>query len=170
MIKDHVEELIEESYLLSLSETEIRNYLRNFLESCEYVLSQMVGIHEDVKVVSIKVALLKVKLLLSEWSHYSVKARDVKTGKDSEKSKKNTTMLVRQVMDIKILIYNLLDRVNPKLKDAVAAETENRKKNGTSVVPVSKRHNILDRKNLIDAGYGILMLVTLFILAVFIYF
>lgn|GEM_PF-6409356 len=170
MIKDQVEELIEESYLLSLSETEIRNYLRNFLESCEHVLSQMVGIHEDVKVVGVKIALLKVKLLLSEWSHYSVEARDVQTGEDPEISENNIVQLVRQVMDIKILITNLLDRVNPKLKDAVSAEYENRKQNGASGIQHLKRQDIIfNRKNLIGAGYGILMLITILILAVFIY-
>jgi hypothetical protein len=169
VIKDQVEELIEESYLLSLSEAEIRNYLRNFLESCEYVLSQMIGIHEDVKVASIKVALLKVKLLLSEWSHYAVNSRDTDTGDDPER-KKNTTQLVRQVMDIKILIFNLLDRVNPKLREAVVGEMKNRRRDNETVSRGGLRSTLLNEHNLIGAGYIILLLTTIFILSVFLNF
>ncbi len=166
MIKDQVEELIEESYLLSLSEAEIRNYLRNFLESCEYVLSQMIAIHEDLKVVSIKVALLKVKLLLSEWPQYAVKSRNIDTGDDSEK-KKQTAQLVRQVMDIKMLIFNLLDRVNPKLRKFVSAEMKNRKRDEESKPYGAMRRSIRSRNTLIGAGYIILLLTTIFILSVF---
>jgi len=59
VIKDQVEELIEESYLLSLSETEIRNYLRNFLNACETILKENISIHDDIKIIGVKIALLK---------------------------------------------------------------------------------------------------------------
>ncbi|MFC1541775.1 hypothetical protein ACFL50_04920 [Candidatus Latescibacterota bacterium] len=165
MIKDQIEELIEESYLLSLSETEIRDYLRNFLESCETVMSQMVGIHDDMKVIGIKVALLKVKLLLREWSLNGVKLPAAHLDNDIDATKSNIDSLVKQVMDIKMLIFKLFDRVNPKLKEAVIEEAWNRKHNKT--MP-TRRLNIFVRKNLIYAGYFILLMITVFILAIFI--
>ncbi|MFC1538287.1 hypothetical protein ACFL6H_02595 [Candidatus Latescibacterota bacterium] len=166
MIKDQIEELIEESYLLSLSETEIRNYLRNFLESCETVMSQHIAIHEDMKVIGVKVSLLKAKLLLREWSHNGVKLPAANLDNDIDSAKSNIKPLVKQVMDIKMLFFNLFDRVNPKLKEAVIEEARNRKHYNT--MP-KKQLNIFVRKNLIFAGYIILLMITMFILVVFIY-
>ena len=126
MIKHQIEELIEESYLLSLSEAEIRNYLRNFLNACETILKENISIQGDIRIIGVKIALLKVQLLLREWAQHGVKVPTVKSESEDKKAKSNVELLAQQVVDIKRLILNLFDSINPKLKDAVVEEEKNR--------------------------------------------
>ncbi len=166
MIKHQVEELIEESYLLSLSEAEIRNYLRNFLDACETILKENISIHGDIKIIGVKIALLKVRLLLREWAQHSVKVPTVKSEGEDKKAKSNVELLAQQVVDIKRLILNLLNSINPKLKDAVVEEEKNIKSLSNKSL---QRFSTLN-KNVTSIGYYLLLLVTIFILVVFLFY
>ena len=166
MIKHQVEELIEESYLLSLSETEIRNYLRNFLDACETILKENISIQGDIRIIGVKIALLKVRLLLREWAQHSVKVPTVKSEGEDKKAKSNVELLAQQVVDIKRLILNLLGSINPKLKDAVVEEEKNRNSLSNKSL---QRFSTLN-KNMISIGYYLLLLVTIFILVVFLFY
>ena len=166
MIKHQVEELIEESYLLSLSETEIRNYLRNFLDACETILKENISIQGDIRIIGVKIALLKVRLLLREWAQHSVKVPTVKSEGEDKKAKSNVELLAQQVVDIKRLILNLLGSINPKLKDAVVEEEKNRNSLSNKSL---QRFSTLS-KNVTSIGYYLLLLVTIFILVVFLFY
>ena len=166
MIKHQIEELIEESYLLSLSEAEIRNYLRNFLNACETILKENISIHGDIRIIGVKLALLKVRLLLREWAQYGVKVPSVKYESGDKKAKSNVELLAKQVMDIKRLILNLLDSIHPKLKEAVVEEEKNR----NSLSNKSLKRSSTLNKNVISIGYYLLLLVTIFVLVVFLFY
>ena len=166
MIKHQIEDLIEESYLLSLSESEIRNYLRNFLYACETILKENISIHDDVKIIGVKIALLKVRLLLKEWSQYGVKVTTVNYENGGKKEKSNVEFLAEQVIDIRRLILNLLDTIHPKLKESVIEE----EKNLNSLINKSLiKHNTL-KKSIPSIGYYLLLLITIFTLIVFLFY
>ncbi len=166
MIKHRVEELIEESYLLSLSEMEIRSYLRNFLDACDTILKENISIQGDIRIIGVKIALLKVRLLLREWAQHSVKVPTVKSEGEDKKAKSNVELLAQQVVDIKRLILNLLNSINPKLKDAVVEEEKNIKSLSNKSL---QRFSTLN-KNVTSIGYYLLLLVTIFILVVFLFY
>lgn len=166
MIKHQVEKLIEESYLLSLSETEIRNYLRNFLDASDTILKENISIQSDIRIIGVKIALLKVRLLLREWTQHGVKVPTVKSESEDKKAKSNVELLAQQVIEIKRLILNLLDSIHPKLKNAVVEEEKNRKSLSNKSL---QRFSILN-KNVISIGYYLLLLVTTFILVVFLFY
>jgi hypothetical protein len=166
VIKHRVEELIEESYLLSLSEMEIRRYLRNFLDACETILKENISIQGDIRIIGVKIALLKVRLLLREWAQHSVKVPTVKSEGEDKKAKSNVELLAQQVVDIKRLILNLFNSINPKLKEAVVEEEKNRKSLSNKSL---QRFSTLN-KNVTSIGYYLLLLVTIFILVVFLFY
>lgn len=63
-IKQYIEDLIEESYILSLSDHEMREYFRDFIDACDHILRTYISIHNDLKTIRIKMALLKARLLI----------------------------------------------------------------------------------------------------------
>ena len=70
MAHDLIEELIEESYLLSLSEPEIRHYLTRFIEACDIVVNERLNGSNDLRIIGIKVALLRARFYVhtqSKW-------------------------------------------------------------------------------------------------------
>ena len=62
-IKKHIEEIIEESYILSLSPVDLGKYLHDFIQSCETVLRRGAFFLNDVKITRLKIALLRAHLL-----------------------------------------------------------------------------------------------------------
>jgi len=114
-IKQQVEELIEESYLLSLSEHEIRIYIRNFVQTCESVLDERVDIHGDIKIIKVKITLLRVRLLLEE------NILPVFTFNEPVDKKQISShdYLVQQVICTKNSILRLLESIHPKLAQNV---------------------------------------------------
>lgn len=115
MATDQIDELIEESYLLSLPEQDIRTHLRMFLDACEIVLKQDMTTRRDLRIVGVKVALLRAKFLLN--------ANKKSSQNDNPESPDNAgQQLIQQVMQTKRLIRRLLGGVDAALVHALDRE------------------------------------------------
>jgi hypothetical protein len=114
-IKQQVEDVIEESYLLGLSNSEIQLNLRNFVETCENVLRESVQEGRDLKVTEIRIAILRAYLLLSLDSYPLKKHREDVSA--SVKSPHN--LLVEQVVATKSLILRLIEEYDSELAEAI---------------------------------------------------
>lgn len=125
MIKQEIDDIIEESYLLSLPEAEIRNYLRHFLEACDTVLHRNISAWDDTRLIGVKITLLKVRLLLRDGSvpaTHSVMEGDCESGEQC-----SVDSLAEQVFTIRHLILNLLASINSNLTKEVLEEEKRRK-------------------------------------------
>jgi len=156
-IKRHVEDVIEETYLLSLTETEILDYLRSFVHSCETVLNNNLSIHGDVRLTKVKLTLLKAYLLLQE--NFST---TISRPNGEEKPVSRVEYLAPQVVQLKSAIIHLLDTMNPAVSHAVNEENRHRRESSFST-----RENKKNRESFfIVAGYAILLCVSLAVLCV----
>jgi hypothetical protein len=154
-IKRRIDEVIEESYLLSLSEQNIRNYLRTFVHSCETVLNGNVSIHGDIRLTRVKISLLKSYLLMHESASYAL-AR--KGGAEPERDR--IEYLVHNVIRIKKTIIRLLDTINPALSQKVWEENLKR-----TEAEAHRSLKSIRLKNLfIDAGYYLLLAMVIAVL------
>ncbi len=125
MINQEIDDIIEESYLLSLPEAEIRHYLRHFLEACDTVLHRNISAWDDTRLIGIKITLLKVRLLLRDGSvpvTNSVVESDREAGKQC-----SVDSLAEQVFTTRHLILNLLTSISPNLTKEVLEEEKCRK-------------------------------------------
>jgi len=139
-IKQHVEELIEESYLLTLSEPEIRNYLRTFVKSCEDILRDTIGVHGDIRLTKVRIALLKSYLIINR------SPEPVKTGgKSGDDPNAQKELLVRHIVQIKRSIVRLFESIHPGLTDTImeqqrldahSRQSHNRKTRQTVLVEI----------------------------------
>lgn len=154
-IKRRVEEVIEESYLLSLSEQDIRNYLRAFVHSCETVLNGNVSVHGDIRLTRVKISLLKSYLLMHESASYAL-AR--KGGIEPERDR--VEYLVHNVIRIKKTIIRLLDTINPALSQKVCEENLKR----TEAEAHRSLKSIRLRNLFIDTGYYLLLAMVIAVL------
>ena len=121
LIKKHIEAIIEESYVLLLTEPEIINYLRNFIKSCVSILCEKIKTKGDVKINKIKIAFLWAQLMLTENTIEILKKKT--TG--SQPTSRHY-VLAEQGVGVKRLILKLIEEINPKLAEDVLEE--NRKK------------------------------------------
>lgn len=156
-IKQHVEDIIEESYLQSLQESEILEYLRGFVYSCETVLNDTVSIHGDVRLTKVKLTLLKAYLLLQE---NATSAFIRKSG--SEQTTSRVDYLALQVVQLKSTIMSLLDTMNPAVAQAVFVENQARRTSGIKLQTKQKHHKTI----LVVTGYAVLLSFSLAVLAV----
>jgi hypothetical protein len=123
VVKQHIEELITESYLLCLNEKEIRKYLKCFLDSCETVLQDGAVEQRDLKLAGIRVAILKGYFLLSADSLSVPNPARNAHGKSSE-SKSNLELFAEQVVGVRSLILRLLTDYDQKVAQAVLADAD----------------------------------------------
>ena len=65
-----MDELIELSYLLTLRDCDIKNYLASYISTCESVISRNVSMHGDMRAIKIKVAVLRAKAMIEEDRSY----------------------------------------------------------------------------------------------------
>jgi hypothetical protein len=151
-IKRQVEEVIEESYLLGLSDLEIQQNLRNFVEICEIVLKDSVKEERDIKITEIRIAILKACLLLSLDTYPLKKHKD--GAASPERSPHN--ILAEQVVSTKSLIRRLIEEYDPKLALAIL---EGNIEKGTRI---RKRRIQKSRfiTFLVQAGYFVLLALT----------
>lgn len=66
LIRKHIEELIEESYILSLAPEDLGKYLHDLIQASETILRRGPHLSGDVKVTRLKIALLRARLLENE--------------------------------------------------------------------------------------------------------
>ena len=121
--KQHIEELITESYLLCLSEKGMRKYLKSFLDSCEAVLRDDAVEQHTLKMAGIRVAILKGYFLLSADSLSVPHPARNAHGKSSE-SKSNLELFAEQVVGVRSLIIRLLEDYDPKVAQTVLSDAE----------------------------------------------
>jgi len=160
-IKQQVEELIEESCLLSLSEHEIRIYIKNFVQTCESVLDERVDVHGDIKIIKVKIALLRVRILLDENI-----LPEFNFNEPVDKNQMSShDYLVQQVMCTKNLILRLLESVNPKLAQNVLEEFNRRNLENR----LQKKQRIFLKKNAITIGFYLLFFLALTLVGVVLY-
>ena len=120
MIEQEIDEVIEESYLLSLPDTEVRQYLHHFLEACDNVLRRNISIWNDTRIIGVKITLLKIRLLLRDGS---VPLTNLSQNTDgADKTRHSVDSLVEQVITTKHLIVNLLNAISPKLAEDILDE------------------------------------------------
>ena len=117
VIRQHIEELIEESYLRSLSEEELKRHLRGFIKACESVIRENITLRGDIRVTKIKVALLRAYLLLTGTRDH------VPASPDSD-VRGSTDHLARQVLTIKRSVLSLLGMISPRLVSDVLDRTK----------------------------------------------
>ena len=164
MIQEQIEELIEESYLLSLTEPEIKNYLRNFLKACETVMSENLSIHGDYRIIGVKLVLLKVQLL---WRGKVVQVS--KSGSIENPGKSAVEFLAEQVIRNKGIILKLLKDINPQIAEAVIEENKKLNNPQGKCKETVKLQKLLFKINkyAIYTGYYILLIITIYILSVY---
>lgn len=162
VIKQHIEELITESYLLCLSEKEIRNYLKSFLDSCEAVLQEGAAEQRDLKLAGVRVAILKGYFLLSADTLSVPNPARNAHGKSSE-FKSNRELFAEQVVGVRSLIIRLLTDYDPKIARTVLADAE--RKSMAAVRYTSKRRRM--QSILIHAGYLALLASTVCMIWIF---
>jgi len=117
-VKRQVDEVITESYLLCLDEREVRSYLKHFLDTCETVLSDASEGKNTLRLATIRIAMFKASLLLSEHSLAVTRQPD---GEDTNTGTTDADMMrfVEQVASARSLILRLLEEYDSSLFKAV---------------------------------------------------
>ena len=165
LIKKHVEDLIEETFVLSFPKPELRNYLSNFIGACETILHENISIHDNTKITRLKIALLKANILIDEPSQ-----PDVRTGLinqiPTDSGQLTNQFFAEQVVNFKRTTLKILAQINPKLPNSVLEE--------------NKRLNEYDRRRreraaaarniVISGGYYVLFFFALFLLWVVVFY
>ena len=154
-IRQHIEELIEESYLMSLTEQEIRDYLRNFVKACEAILNENISAHGDIRLTKVKVTLLKSHLLFTG----DTKPPDETVGADGSIPDR-ISFLAQHVIQIKSTVVRLLDMINPAITRAVLDEHRMRMERIAQTRKTGRRV----RNLYIKTGYYILLLIDIILL------
>ena len=147
-IKQHIEDLIEESYLLSLSDIEMREYFRDFIDACDHVLRTTISINDDLKTVRIRMALLKARLLVDQNSVIVVQreGKEGRAGTDHD-------LFARQIITTKRAILRFFELLDHTVAQAVLDETTRRK---TLKEKESHRKRTLEN-GLVTVGYYLLL-------------
>ncbi len=160
VIKQHIEDLIEESYLSALSEPEIKVHFSNFVKSCENVLRENVSVHGDIRIIRLKIALLGAHLFLLNGKIHTLapdRSGEIETASNPElliKALRSTSYLAQHVIHTKKSILKLLDEINPKLTETVleAHKTLN------TITGQHGKKSISKKDFLIESGYYVLLL------------
>lgn len=147
-IKQNVEDIIEESYILSLSDDEIREYFRDFIDACDHVLRTNISLNDDLKVIRVKMALLKARLLVEQNTVLVTSKNSVEKNEAS-----NHKILAGQILKTKKAIISFLGFLNPGAVIAVLEETGKRKK----LRKRKKTRNTLLNKILLTVCYYLLL-------------
>ena len=149
-IKQHVEELIEESFILTLSDDEMKEYFRDFIDVCDYILRSNISLHNDLKILRIKTALLKARLFVDQNVLYSTKRGVSSATDDCEHRRK---IFAQQIIKNKRAIMRFLELFDFQVAYDVIEESEKRQQ--------SKRKEFVRRTKLhkfvMTAGYYLLL-------------
>jgi len=122
-VRREIDEIIIESYLLCLSEHEVRSYLRHFLDTCEAVIESSDGGSRDLRFATVRIAMLKAYLLLSADSlTFAGPAKHVRS--DAGDYEADLRRFVEQVVSARSLILRLLDGYDPELSKGVREDCE----------------------------------------------
>ena len=124
-VKRQIDEIIIESYLLCLSESEVRSYLRHFLDTCETVIEASDGGSRDLRFATVRIAMLKAYLLLSADS-LTVAGHVKRNSADGGDYSADLRRFVEQVVSARSLIFRLLDGYDPHLSKAVREDCEHK--------------------------------------------
>jgi len=117
-IRQEIEEIIIESYLRCLTEPEIRDYFKNFLDSCDSVLRKKAGEANAIRFTAIKAALLKGYFLLSgDLRPVPNPARNLHGKILSDKT--DLELLTEEIVSVRSSILRLLDDYDPNITKAV---------------------------------------------------
>ena len=154
-IQRHIDDLIEESYLLSRTDREVRSNLINFVAACEATLRSNLSLLGDIRITKVKIALLRTHLFLIETRssrHFSSNKRS----SDSPVS----TLLARYVAHTKCSIMRLLNDISPDVARTVSDEFVQRLQ-----LEQSDMRNALRREDILRrSGYYLLLFFTLLVL------
>ena len=149
-IKQHVEELIEESFILTLSDDEMKEYFRDFIDVCDFILHSNISIHNDLKILRIKTALLKARLFVDQNVLYSTR-RGVSNATDESDSRRR--MFALQIIKNKRAIMRFLELFDSQVAFDVIEESLKRQQ--------SKRRDFVRRTKLhkivLTTGYYLLL-------------
>ena len=158
--QQHIDELIEESYLLTLTGQELRMYLRIFLDSCDLLLRERLSMHSDVRVIGLKITILRARLLLDE--KVALAARLESRGVEN---KTTVEFLAEQILSTKRIVFTILNEINPKLSGAVLDESRKRR---NSLKQQSVMHSTVVN-GIIGTGFYLLLVVTVVLLILFLF-
>jgi hypothetical protein len=156
VIKQHIEDLIEESYILSLSDHEMREYFRDFIDACDHILRTYISIHDDIKTVRIKMALLKAHLLVEQPSGLSGGFILQREGTE-DCSVTGHDLFARQIITTKRVILRFFEILNQDIAQAVLTEAEKRKTLRRKETPKSFDTKKTIENSMITAGYYLLL-------------
>lgn len=135
IIRAHIEEIITESYLLCISEKEMRKYLKFFLDSCETVLSDRIDEQRNLKLTEIRAAILKAYLLLSTDS-LSVANPAKNAHRNIPDSRSSREQYAKRVVGARSLIIRLLVEYDPEIAGAALKGAERRGRTDRGRTPV----------------------------------
>jgi len=160
-IQRYIDDLIEESYLLSLTDKEVRNNLINFVAACETTIRSNLSLLGDIRITKVKIALLRTHLFLSE-TRSSLHFSSNKRSSDSPVS----ALLSRHAAHTKCSIMRLLTDISPDIALTVNDEFVQRLQlEKSDMRKALRRENILRR-----SGYYLLLIFTLLVLCGTVFF
>ncbi len=153
-IRSNIEELIEESYLLCLSDKDIREYFNEFLDVCDRLLRSNLSIQENSRVARIKIALLRARLYVTENPvHIGTRYNYI----EGEKSRHE--IFAKQIVSAKRTITKLLEGINPQIAREALNEVE--KRNSQKKNTIRRRTRLFSL--LLSCGYYLLLFGALFL-------
>lgn len=155
VIKQQVDELIELSYLLTLKDHDIKDYLSSFISACEDVISRNVSVQCDMRTIKLKVAVLKAKGMIEETDHITQPV-STKAGKITCYHDK----FAEQVINFKSVITNLMADINPVLVEDVDIIMSQYTADCRFKEEKSRLLNILA----VRTGYFLLLCITLYLM------
>ena len=120
-IKKHIEELIEESYILSLTPVDLEKYIHDFIQSSEAVLRRNAFLLNEVKITRLKIALLRAHLL-----EYDIGAVSGSGKKAVNAHGETDTSIHEKTIRLKRIIMVLLEDVDHNLAMQVIQESKKR--------------------------------------------
>lgn len=119
---EYIEEVIEESYLLGLSDGEIRANLEQFVETCGRVIRDHVHDKKQMQMLAEKLARARALSLIEdhrdgEWGE--VKPVQVPHENLAERVARNKRLILRAIGDCNPKLVSLIDQARFPKKDAV---------------------------------------------------
>ena len=117
-IRENIEEMIEESYLLSLSESEIRSDLDRFMETCGRVIREHIQDRKQMQMLAEKLARARALSLISE-QHESEGGESLV---EPEPDKSSREVFAARVARNKRLILRTIEECDPKLVELIDQE------------------------------------------------
>ena len=162
-VKDAIEEMVEESYLLGLSEDEIREDFKRFIDTCYTVIEANVKNREAISGLAEGLAREKTCILIADHldedeDGFTEEASEVKEVQDAftEKVARRKRMILKAIADYDPQLVRLIDeeRFQGEIKEVVRPKFKRR-----------RSYNWEDhRQLLLKVGYGTtVLLIVLFI-------